>query len=425
MWVPVGRDANGAFSGTKHNFNPPPDGLAWMVCEFGDYVITPISREWCVIVVHDKLQTSQAVEWTGVVHNIHRVYDAEDGCALWRVNDGDPPFARWLNIWEGPFPEGTPLIGISKGTTQWPQLNWGMSTSYECPPEQVYWSYDATKPDTFKDDAGDSGSLIAAYNSTKQEWQVAAIVEAPGTAQQTLQTYLPTIKRVLGGGYIPYPPPELEMLEPEIIAYLDARVGLYMQQTDARLAALQARVDSGQTVPVTPIAKPSFVKADTSTSGSWQGVYGGAGFSMAGQTPQLPSFAVIQPANAAVYVWAPTTLEQRAPAKFGTSDRMAACWYSFLNTSIDTSFTLGVVVTDGRPHRVAFYMLDWDGAGVGARKQTVEMIDASGVKVLDVQTISDFKYGVYLVYDVVGAVQFRFTNLVKGANAVVSGVFFD
>ena len=64
-------------------------------------------------------------------------------------------------------------------------------------------------------------------------------------------------------------------------------------------------------------------------------------------------------------------------------------------------------------------MTDWD---TNSRSQKIEVLDAATGAVLDTRTVSGFGSGVWLSWDLAGAVQFRFTRL-SGANAVLNGVF--
>ena len=97
-----------------------------------------------------------------------------------------------------------------------------------------------------------------------------------------------------------------------------------------------------------------------------------------------------------------------------STSRIAACWYA------GSSFTVDVNLTDGQPHQVAAYLLDWDGQG---RSERVDVIDAGTGNVLDSRTVSGFGGGEYLSWTLSGHVQLRFTDL-AGPNAVLSGLFF-
>ncbi len=86
-------------------------------------------------------------------------------------------------------------------------------------------------------------------------------------------------------------------------------------------------------------------------------------------------------------------------------------------------FTIDVNLTDGNAHQVALYALDWDSS---ARSETINVLDAVTGVVLNSQVLpaGSFHYGEYLVWTVQGHVQFQIIEN-AGANAVISGFFFD
>ena len=113
------------------------------------------------------------------------------------------------------------------------------------------------------------------------------------------------------------------------------------------------------------------------------------------------------------YTWLATTADTRGLQKPApATDRLAATWYG-------STFTMDVAVGSATK-RVSLYMLDWDNAG---RSQRVDVLDAVSGAVLDTRTVSSFRGGTWLSWDLTGAVRFRFTSL-AGPNAVVSGIFF-
>jgi hypothetical protein len=160
-----------------------------------------------------------------------------------------------------------------------------------------------------------------------------------------------------------------------------------------------------------------FVNTDTGTQGSWQGHYGGAGYNVvAAGSASYPSYAAVTPVGNSAYTWAASTPDPRGlqkPADAG--DHVAAAWYS------TGSFTVDVNLTDGATHRVALYLLDWDGIG---RSEQVDVLDAVTGQVLDTRAVDTFSGGEYLAWDVSGDVAFRLTRK-AGNNAVLSGLFFD
>jgi hypothetical protein len=117
------------------------------------------------------------------------------------------------------------------------------------------------------------------------------------------------------------------------------------------------------------------------------------------------------------YIWAASSADPRALQKASISgDRIAACWYA------STSFTFDIDLTDGQPHQMALYLLDWDRL---SRVENVTVLDAATGAVLDTHSISAFANGEYLVWQVRGNVVLRVTNESGSLNAVVSGLFLS
>ena len=165
----------------------------------------------------------------------------------------------------------------------------------------------------------------------------------------------------------------------------------------------------------TTTATASFVGTDTTTQGNWKGVYGSDGYNVIGDTTSYPAYAQVTAAGATAYVWASQSTDPRALLRGVTTGRIAATWYSA------TSFTVDVNLTDGNPHRVALYNLDWDTT---ARAQRIDILDASSGSVLDSRSVTNFHGGQYLVWTLSGHVTIRIT-MTAGYNAVLSGLFFD
>ena len=70
---------------------------------------------------------------------------------------------------------------------------------------------------------------------------------------------------------------------------------------------------------------------------------------------------------------------------------------------------------------MSFYAVDWDDKG---RTQRFEVLDATTLAVLDTPNDQRVSNGVYLTWTITGHVKIRVTRT-GGANAVVSGLFFD
>jgi beta-lactam-binding protein with PASTA domain len=164
------------------------------------------------------------------------------------------------------------------------------------------------------------------------------------------------------------------------------------------------------------VAKPqaTFVEFDTSTQGSWVGKYGVDGYWVASGPQSDPSYdPTLSMAGQSNYVWSPNTSDSRA-LQNGLG-RIAATWFS------TTSFTFDVNLTDVNTHQIALYALDWDDYQ-GGRSETVEILDANTLAILDMRTVTSFTNGTYLVWNISGHVQIKVIN--NASNAVISGIFF-
>ncbi|MGA3293854.1 MAG: hypothetical protein ABSE45_07720 [Candidatus Acidiferrales bacterium] len=164
---------------------------------------------------------------------------------------------------------------------------------------------------------------------------------------------------------------------------------------------------------VGPVA--SFVKMDTTTQGSWHGVYGANAYSVAQDSQTSLSYgtyAVQSPMN---YTWNPSTADPRALQNGANTGRLAATWYSPSSFSFDVNFT------DGNSHQVAVYALDWDSQG---RTEMLQVVDPATNNVRNTQTLSSFIGGTYVIWNITGHVTIS-VKCMGGPNAVISGIFFD
>ena len=82
---------------------------------------------------------------------------------------------------------------------------------------------------------------------------------------------------------------------------------------------------------------------------------------------------------------------------------------------------MDVDLTDGLTHDLSLYLLDWDST---SRAETVQISDALTGSVLSTQQVKPFHTGTYLTWAISGNVVITTTKL-AGANAVVSGLFFE
>ena len=171
---------------------------------------------------------------------------------------------------------------------------------------------------------------------------------------------------------------------------------------------------TGITVSSTP-ATASFLQQDTTTQGSWIGTYAAQGYDIVSGPTSLPANDTVTPSGQSTYTWTTTSTDPRALQVPGSTNRVAAVWYSA------TSFTVNVKLADGQTHDLELYFLDWDSKG---RSEQVQLSDAGTGKVLASETISSFTDGVYLDWKVSGNLLITITRQ-AGANAVLNGVFLD
>ena len=131
-------------------------------------------------------------------------------------------------------------------------------------------------------------------------------------------------------------------------------------------------------------ASAVFAGVDTTTRGDWTNGYGGAGYAIVSDVTSLPAYATVTPTGHESWTWAASTSDVRALRRAAAPGRVAATWYS------GAQFDITVGLADGQPHLVAFYCVDFDGAG---RSQRLEVFDAATNALLDTRTISSFSGG--------------------------------
>jgi hypothetical protein len=166
-----------------------------------------------------------------------------------------------------------------------------------------------------------------------------------------------------------------------------------------------------------PAASAQFVKTDSTTMGSYTGVYGNDGYDVINSSINLPSYASINFVSSVNnYTWNSNTTQVNALQDSpGSSARIAACDYSD-----SPSFSFNLNLTDGKTHQVAFYVLDYDNRN---RAETIQIFNTATGAPLDGQTVSFFTGGKYMVWDLSGDLTISVNNF-GGLNEVLSGIFF-
>lgn len=170
-------------------------------------------------------------------------------------------------------------------------------------------------------------------------------------------------------------------------------------------------------------ASATYVDTDSTTQGSWTGVYGNDGYSVLGGSTSLPAYATFSTVGSTFYEWeAPSfTNDNRAltVTRAGNTQRVAACDFSDSG-----SFAVDLDVNGSA--QVALYILDDDYYYQKSdRAETIQISSAATGAVLTSQNITNFTQGKYLVYDISGDVQITVINDPGSVNCVLSGIFFD
>jgi hypothetical protein len=161
-----------------------------------------------------------------------------------------------------------------------------------------------------------------------------------------------------------------------------------------------------------------FVKVDTTTQGNWLGVYGSEGYNIIGNSVMYPPNMQVLCDAPARDTWAISTNNVAALEKVGVADRIAAYWGSGWNNG--AQFNLAVTPSDTQWHQLSLYCLDYDYM---QRAETIEIFDAQSGALLDSRSVDTFSKGKYLIWNIRGHVNLRFTR--GQFNAVISGIFCD
>lgn len=164
-----------------------------------------------------------------------------------------------------------------------------------------------------------------------------------------------------------------------------------------------------------PAPPPSarFIKSESTTRGSWNGVYGSQGYIVSepnnAGTASLPSFltwAIAGNSNAdQTGFYNSVTDEPDLPGSPGS--KFLTVWFS------TTAFTIGLTCSPIQSYLVSIYMADTD---LFARVQTVTIKTTGGTILDGPRTVSSFKVGQWWQWDVTGTVDITFT-FVSGGDA--------
>lgn len=179
-----------------------------------------------------------------------------------------------------------------------------------------------------------------------------------------------------------------------------------------------------------PTNSAAFMGVDPATQGNWMDHYGGTGYVIQGGSQGIlqslpPQDKVTMSSAAAPYTYAGAPNDMRGLQQPGNASapRIEAGWFNYTYGTPTTGFDITVKVPGNQIDPVtplSLYVEDWDG---GNRSETIQPFDAqSGAALAPAQTVSNFRDGVYLNWDIKGQVRFHIEKL-TGPSTEVSAVF--
>ena len=185
--------------------------------------------------------------------------------------------------------------------------------------------------------------------------------------------------------------------------------------SSADTAEISVTTQSAPTPPPSGNTTAQFVQNDSTTSGSWKGVYGSQGSYAPYALFNAPGYMQFSAYNNFPAIWANPSTDPRALLSNSGTSRFATRWQN-----ADSMFFY-LQFTDTGTHKVSFYFLDFDNA---AREQKLEIFDHVSGALLASTTINNFQSGLYCTWNLKGKIRVKITRL-AGPTAVMSGIFFD
>lgn len=177
-----------------------------------------------------------------------------------------------------------------------------------------------------------------------------------------------------------------------------------------------APVSTGVTVQAAPANSATYVRTDSTTLGNWKGAYGSQGEYVAGDSYTAPSYASIT-SNGYTYVWNSSSTSGQDLQRAASTGRIGSMLYA------SRQLQVGVNVTDGHTHQVAFYIPAWNTWT--AQYESVAAYDTTSGALLSSQTVNTGTGGKYVVFNVSGNVTFTFAPASSGYYGVIGGLFLD
>lgn len=167
------------------------------------------------------------------------------------------------------------------------------------------------------------------------------------------------------------------------------------------------------------MASATYIGADTTTKGSWKGVYGTTGYFLAETSAgvsSLPSWCSgVTLTGETFFSFSSFTDPAAEPDNGNTTGTFLNIWYS------GTSWTIEIDQSATTYYDLSLYLIDADNAG---RTCTVTVYDTSNVQLAPTQSYSAMEHGIWSRWKISGSVKIVLTN--TGPNNVdSSGFLFD
>lgn len=155
---------------------------------------------------------------------------------------------------------------------------------------------------------------------------------------------------------------------------------------------------------------------DTTTLGSWIGVYGADGYLIPNDSTVNPSYCT-PVITGTTHDWQNPSSDIRALQKSATpSSRINSCWFHGTAVLVDCNISAGTT------SRIGLYFFDGDNT---ARAMIVDVLDGDTLDVLDTRGISFYYTSPkWLFWDCTGKVRFS-VRLTASINPTISGIFFQ
>ena len=230
-----------------------------------------------------------------------------------------------------------------------------------------------------------------------------------------------TLRNTTGGTWIADPMTNIVTYTPDSTLTGTTATASYVRVTTWGASSTPATI----TITLPPATVPSatgtaeFLPNDAKTQGDWLPVYGVEGYAIAGDQTANPSYVTPSLAGQGIAGPPPVTTFTNTSAEAlvkasSPATRVAAAWSAASPLVIDLNCNDTTTV-----HQVALYWADYDPKAAG---QTVEVLDANGIKLATQTLPATFTGGLYLVCNISGHVKISVSN--AAGNAILSGIFF-